>query len=73
MIIFRQMLEKNIKALINEYPDFPEQGVLFRDLMPILANPKIYKSLITKMAESEVCQNAENIIAIDARGFFRNL
>ena len=63
------MLEKNIKALIKEYPNFPEQGVLFRDLMPILANPKIYKSLIIKMAESEICQNAENIIAIDARGF----
>ena len=63
------MLEKNIKASDKRISDFPEQGVLFRDLMPILAKPKIYKSLVREMAESEICQNAENIIAIDARGF----
>ncbi len=37
--------------------------------MPILANPKIYNYLIDEMAESLVCKSADNIIAVDARGF----
>ena len=63
------MIESYIRELIKEYPNFPKEGIIFRDLMPILARPETYKSLIHKMSESSICQNAENIIAIDARGF----
>ena len=37
--------------------------------MPILSNPETYKYLISKMAESSICKRADNIIAVDARGF----
>ena len=63
------MIESYIKELIKEYPNFPKDGILFKDLMPILANPKVYKLLINKMGQSSICQRAENIIAVDARGF----
>ena len=63
------MIESYIKELIKEYPNFPKDGILFKDLMPILANPKVYKLLINKMGQSSICKRAENIIAIDARGF----
>ena len=63
------MIESYIKELIKEYPNFPKDGIFFKDLMPILANPKVYKLLINRMGESSICKRAENIIAIDARGF----
>ena len=63
------MIESYIKELIKEYPNFPKDGILFKDLMPILANPKVYKLLIEKMGQSSICKRAENLIAIDARGF----
>ena len=63
------MIENHLKELIKEYPNFPKDGILFKDLMPILANPEVFKLLIEKMANSSICQCAENIIAIDARGF----
>ena len=63
------MTENNIRELIKEYPAFPKEGILFKDLMPILSNPETYKYLISKMAESSICKRADNIIAVDARGF----
>ena len=63
------MIENHLKELIKEYPNFPKDGILFKDLVPILTNPEVYKLLIEKMANSSICQFAENVIAIDARGF----
>ena len=37
-----------MKDFIDSYPDFPKKGVLFTDLSPIFANPKLYKKLIDK-------------------------
>ena len=63
--MFTKELEKNIKS----YFDFPKQGIIYRDVLPILTNPDIFKTLIDSMAEDEVLREAEAIIAIDARGF----
>ncbi len=63
--MFIEELKNNIKA----YQDFPEKGILFRDVLPVLQNPVIFKKLIQSMANKEICKEAETILAIDARGF----
>ncbi len=55
--------------LIKNYPDFPEKGINFKDLTPILSNPKSFSDLIDTMANVDFCRNSEALIAIDARGF----
>ena len=60
---------QEIKDLIHNYPDFPKKGILFRDITPILANPVIFSKLIDMMSSSEIIQNADAIVSIDARGF----
>tara|TARA_B100000886_G_scaffold338003_1_gene299912 strand:+ start:298 stop:816 length:519 start_codon:yes stop_codon:yes gene_type:complete len=55
--------------LIKTYPDFPKKGILFRDILPILEDPKAYKYLIERMSNNSFYNNAEAIISIDARGF----
>ena len=63
------MLSSELKEIIKSYQDFPKQGILFRDILPILSQPKLYSGLIKKMASSQIFKEADAIIAIDARGF----
>ena len=60
---------RKIKEFINDYPDFPKEGILFRDLSPILANPKLFSELIEKMSSSSIIEKADALVSIDARGF----
>ena len=59
----------SLENLIENYPDFPKKGINFKDITPIFRDPIIFKSLIKDMSASEICNNAEALIAIDARGF----
>ena len=63
------MLSNQLRELIKTYPDFPKQGILFRDISPVLTNPKIYGMLIERMASDLIFQDCDALIAIDARGF----
>ena len=60
---------KKLKEYINDYPDFPKKGILFKDLSPILANPKLFSELIEQMSSSSIIEKADALVSIDARGF----
>ena len=66
------------KEYIKEVPNFPIDGVSFKDVSPLLANHKVYKEVIYKMGELVGIEPTEPPyftrypdywIAIDARGF----
>ena len=42
----------NVKDYIAEYPDFPKEGINFKDISPILANPDALRYVCMEMAES---------------------
>ena len=46
------MLSSNIDNLIKNYPNFPKKGILFKDISPILADPKVFSDLIDKMSST---------------------
>ncbi len=52
---------------IYDVPDFPEKGVMFRDITPLLSNPEAFSYCIELMIES--VKWADCIVALDARGF----
>ena len=58
---------KAITALAREVPDFPEPGVLFRDLTPVLANDRAFALLTEALAQ--MVAGADLVAGIDARGF----
>ncbi len=58
-----------LKHIIKSYPNFPKQGILFRDVMPILSDSKAFADLINLMASSCLCDDTDALLAIDARGF----
>ena len=59
----------NIKEFIREIPDFPKEGILFKDITPILHNPETYNYVIDKMVEYYSDFEIDYVAAIEARGF----
>ena len=51
-----------VEHIIN-YPDFPKDGVLFKDISPILLNCDLHKELIERMSNSKILESSEAIIA----------
>ena len=60
---------KEILKYIANYDDFPQKGIIFKDLLGILREPNIFRSLIDRMASSQEIQESDAILAIEARGF----
>ena len=56
-----------ITALTRVVPDFPEPGVLFRDLTPVLADDRGFAAVTDALAR--LLEGADLIAGIDARGF----
>jgi adenine phosphoribosyltransferase len=55
-------------ALVREVPDFPEPGVLFRDLGPVFADGPAFRALVDGLATT-LDPATDVLIAIEARGF----
>lgn len=55
-------------SLIREVPDFPEPGVLFRDLGPVFADGAAFRALVDGLAKT-LDPSADVLVAIEARGF----
>ena len=54
---------------VKSYPDFPQPGILFRDIFPLIAKVDIFRAAIDQIAEMTSELAADKILAIDARGF----
>lgn len=62
-------LEKRIKEAIVEIPDFPEEGVLFRDITPLLHDNALFRDVTTHLTERYDGQGIDHVAAIESRGF----
>lgn len=58
-----------LEDLIRDIPDFPEEGVVFKDITPVLADPAAFSALIDAMAEPYVDKGITKVAGIEARGF----
>lgn len=59
----------DLKPFIRDVPDFPKEGVLFKDITPLLADPTAFASSIRQLAEHYVDHSFDAIAAAEARGF----
>lgn len=58
-----------ISQTIRAIPDWPEPGILFRDITPVLQDKETFRLLIRTLAERYRGQQIDYIAGIDARGF----
>ncbi len=54
---------------IRDIPDFPEPGILFRDITPLLRSPEAFNESIQRLADHYRAQKIDVIAAAEARGF----
>jgi len=57
------------KSLIRVVPDFPQQGIRFKDITTLLKNGELYKKAIDEIAEFAKDRNIDVIAGPEARGF----
>lgn len=54
---------------IRDVPDYPKPGVKFKDITPLLADPKAFMALTEALSELAVRHGATKIVGLEARGF----
>jgi len=64
-----QTLQKRVRELITDIPDFPIEGIVFKDILPLFRNPEIVKELTAAMASELKLHNPTALVAMESRGF----
>ncbi len=64
-----QMNEIDLKAYVRDVPYFPKQGIIFKDLSPLLASAKARKAAVERLAKNYQHVNVDVVVGIEARGF----
>ncbi len=59
----------DLRKTIRDIPDFPKPGILFRDITPLLQDPRAFGVAIEQLAKPFEGQGVEAIAAAEARGF----
>ena len=58
-----------IERAIRNVPDFPKPGIQFKDITPVLADPRLFAGSIDLLTEHFAPGTVDAVIGIDARGF----
>jgi len=58
-----------LRALIRDIPDFPQPGVVFKDITPLLADENAFSSVIDLIVVNYGRGNIDKVVGIEARGF----
>ena len=61
--------ETELIATIRSIPDFPKEGILFRDITTLLKNADAYETLVESIAENLRPLDVDIVIGPEARGF----
>ncbi len=61
--------EQYIKSHVRTVPDWPAPGVMFRDITPLLSNPRVFRVLIDQFVHRYFDTRPSAIAGLDARGF----
>lgn len=64
-----ETLEARIKASIRDIPDFPKEGIIFKDITPFLNDPELFREVIDHLVERYTGRDIDHIVAIESRGF----
>ncbi|MCX7957984.1 MAG: adenine phosphoribosyltransferase [Deltaproteobacteria bacterium] len=60
---------KNYSVFVRNIPDFPKKGILFRDITPMLLEPRVFASVVNEFVRRLKGKKIDKIVAIESRGF----
>ncbi len=59
----------NLEELIRDIPDFPKEGIIFKDITPLLIDPAGLKESVDKISEHYTNKKIDVVVGAEARGF----
>lgn len=62
-------VSSRVRAAVRDVPDFPTAGILFRDIMPVLADPHLLQDVVAAMADPFRGSGITHVVGIESRGF----
>ena len=66
-------IEQRIKDVIRDVPNFPKEGIIFKDITPIMKDPALCKDIIEKLKVQLKDIKIDAIAGIESRGFLFGL
>jgi adenine phosphoribosyltransferase len=58
-----------LKRYIRDVPDYPQKGIVFRDITPLLGDKNIFREVVDLMSKAWAADPPDLVAAIEARGF----
>lgn len=59
----------DLRALVREIPDFPQPGISFKDITPVLKNGEALRYVVRTMASHFADRSVDLIVGVESRGF----
>ena len=59
----------DLAAHVRDIPDFPKEGILFRDIMPLLQEPRALREAVDRLVEYGTGKHIDVVMGAEARGF----
>ena len=59
----------NLKSYIREIPDFPSQGILFKDITPLLKDASAMRAALDALTDLVGNQDIDIVVGMESRGF----
>jgi adenine phosphoribosyltransferase len=63
------MSDLDLAAFIRDVPDFPSEGIVFKDVMPLLSDPAAFRETVDRLAAWAGPRSPDLILGAEARGF----
>src|SRR5512147_995201 len=58
-----------VRARIRDVPDFPQKGVIFKDITPVLADAGLFHDVVDAFAARWRGERIDKVVGIESRGF----
>ena len=62
-------LVTRLNRTIRDVPDFPKPGIMFKDITPVLAQPRLLRATINHFAEIYTGRHIDAVVGMESRGF----
>ncbi|ORY08057.1 phosphoribosyltransferase-like protein [Clohesyomyces aquaticus] len=64
-------LKIRLQGALRQFPDFPSKGILFEDILPIFADPRLHEALVRalELHVSAAYEKPDVVVGLEARGF----
>jgi adenine phosphoribosyltransferase len=60
---------KNVRDYIRTIPDFPHEGIMFRDVTTLFANPRGFRIAVDQLLHPYAGEDIDVVVGLEARGF----